>query len=96
MKDVKGEIIIFQHRNFRGHHRYIINQEENLNNAEDKSLNDKVSSFAILKGQWRVYRHSGFDSEMGLQGAPFGPGAYSWVEDYDIENDQMSSLKCVK
>ena len=83
-------IIIYQHRDFRGHHRHIHGEEANLNDSEDDSLNDAVSSFAVLSGTWRFYRHSNFSIPYaGL----FGPGEYTWVEDFGIENDQVSSLR---
>lgn len=92
-KVVKGEVIIFKHRNFRGHHRHIINEEPNLNHSEDQTLNDQVSSFVVVKGIWKFYRHKNYqipyDSDLY-------PGAYSWVQDFGIQNDDMSSLKCIR
>jgi len=87
---IKGEVIIFKHKNFRGHHRHIINKEENLNHSEDNSLNDEVSSLRIISGTWEFCKHK-------QGGAPYkkklGPGAYPWVVDEGIQNDQISSLR---
>ena len=82
--------IIFQHRNFRGHHRHIFTQEQNLTHGEDSSLNDNVSSFVVLSGTWKMYRHANFQTPYD---GDFGPGAYSWVGDVGIDNDDMSSLR---
>ncbi|MDH4222701.1 MAG: beta/gamma crystallin family protein [candidate division Zixibacteria bacterium] len=88
-----GHIILFKHRDLRGHHRHIFDSELYLNHREDNSLNDEVSSFVILEGTWRFFRHEN-------RGIPYaqelGPGVYRWVKDYGIENDQMSSLECIK
>lgn len=43
-------IIIFEHRDFRGRHRHIFGQEADLNNAEDNTLHDRMSSFVVLSG----------------------------------------------
>jgi hypothetical protein len=87
-----AHIVIFQHRDCRGHHRHIFEQERNLNHPEDRSLNDSMSSFVILEGKWQFFRHANF-------GVPYaailGPGVYRWVGDHGIENDQVSSLKSV-
>lgn len=88
-----GHIIVFQHANFRGHHRHIFTEERNFNHSEDKTLNDKISSFIVVSGTWKFYRHSGFN----IPYAPdFGPGEYPWVEAVQVENDQISSARCVR
>ncbi len=88
-----GHIIVFQHANFRGHHRHIFGMEHNLNHPEDRSLNDQISSFMVLSGTWKLYRHSNFRVGMGSE---YAPGAYRWVEAVGVKNDQMSSLRCIK
>ena len=85
-------VIIYQHRDFRGHHRHIFGEEANLNDAEDNTLNDKVSSFVVLSGSWQFFKHANFVSPYG---GAFGPGEYTWVVDFGIENDQVSSLKAI-
>lgn len=87
-----AHIIIFQHADFRGHHRHIFGEEKNLNHPDDRSLNDKMSSFVILEGKWQFFRHA----EFKIPYEPIlGPGVYRWVGDHKIENDQVSSLKSV-
>ena len=88
-----GEIIVFDHINFRGHHRHIFGMEKNLNHPEDKSLNDRISSFVVVSGVWRLYRHANFISQLGGE---FGPGRYKWVGDVGVMNDQVSSMKCIR
>ena len=87
-----GHIIVFRHWNLRGHHRHIFDEEPNLNHREDNSLNDEISSFVILEGTWKFYRHANYNIPYD---AELGPGVYRWVRDHGIENDQMSSLKCI-
>jgi Beta/Gamma crystallin len=85
-------IIIFEHRDFRGRHRHIFGEEANLNHAEDPTLNDKMSSFVILSGTWRFFRHANFNQQVGHD---FGPGQYESVVDHGVTNDEVSSLKAV-
>ena len=85
-------IIVFQHRDFRGHHRHIFGEESNLNDSEDRTLNDKISSFVVLSGNWKLYRHANYNTEYDRT---FGPGQYSWVVDFGVENDNVSSLRAV-
>jgi hypothetical protein len=84
-------IIIYQHRDFRGAHRHIFGNEANLNNPEDRGLNDAMSSFVVLSGNWALFRHSNFVDQVG--GRTFGPGQYEWVGDFNIPNDAVSSLR---
>src|SRR5688572_1088611 len=85
------QIIIFEHRDFRGRHRHIFGQEANLNNGEDNTLNDRMSSFVVLSGTWSLFRHSNFVEQVG--GRTFGPGQYEFVGDFAIPNDAVSSLR---
>ena len=84
-------IIIFEHRDFRGRHRHIFGQEANLNNGEDNTLNDRMSSFVVLSGNWSFFRHSNFVEQVG--GHAFGPGQYEFVGNFAIPNDAVSSLR---
>lgn len=67
--------------------------ERNLNHPADRTSNDEISSFVVVSGTWKFYRHSNF--RVGL-GGEYGPGAYRWVEAVGIKNDQVSSLRCVR
>jgi hypothetical protein len=88
-----GHLIVFQHARLRGHHRHIHAMERNFNHPEDRSLNDKISSFVVDSGTWRFYRHSNFRERLGGE---FGPGVYSWVEAVGVKNDEVSSVRCIK
>jgi hypothetical protein len=84
-------IIIFQHRDFRGSHRHVFGQEPNLNHGEDNTLNDRISSFVVLSGDWTLFRHANFVEQVG--GRTFGPGQYEFVADFGVPNDAVSSLR---
>ena len=88
-----GHIIVFQHANFRGHHRHIFGMESNLNHPEDRSLNDQISSFVVISGTWKLYRNSNFRVPLGSE---YGPGEYRWVGSAGVQNDQVSSLRCIR
>lgn len=88
-----GHIIVFQHANFRGHHRHIFGMESNLNHPEDRSLNDQISSFVVISGTWKLYRHSSFRVSLGGE---YGPAEYRWVGSAGVQNDQVSSLRCIR
>ncbi len=85
-------IIIFEHRNFRGHHRHIFGHEANLHDGEDSTLGDRMSSFVVISGTWQFFRHSNFNEQVG---GSFSPGQYEWVGDFGIPNDAVSSLRAL-
>lgn len=88
-----GHVVVFQHVDFRGHHRHIFTMERNLNHPEDRTLNDQISSFVVLSGTWRFYMHANYGTPLG---GLFPPGRYRWVEAVGVKNDQVSSMKCIK
>lgn len=88
-----GHIIVFEHSNFRGHHRHIFGWEHNLNHSVDRSLNDKISSFVVVSGTWKFYRGLNYRRALGGE---YGPNTYRWVESVGIKNDQVSSLRCIR
>ena len=92
-KPVMGEIIIYQHGNFRGAHRHIYTAEPDLRHPEDPTFNDAVSSFVILRGWWKLYRDTNF---MNAYDGEFGPGVYEFTQNYGVKNDDMSSVKCLR
>lgn len=57
--------------------------------------NDQISSFVVVSGVWEFYRHRDFGDRMGHGTQQFGPGYYRWVEAVGIDNDHISSFKCV-
>jgi len=83
-------IIIFEHRDFRGRHRHIFGQEADLNNAEDNTLHDRMSSFVVLSGTWTFFRDKDFVEQVG---GAFPQGEYVSVTDFGIPNDAVSSLR---
>ncbi len=87
-----GHVVIFQHIDFRGYHRHIFARERNLNHPDDRTMNDKMSSFVVLSGTWKFYRHANY---VGPVGGVYPPGIYRWVADVGISNDQVSSLRCI-
>lgn len=83
------EVVLYWDRNFGG-----AQFRTNLNISYiGDAWNDQVSSFIIVSGKWQFYRDINFQTP---EGAVLGPGYYSWVEDYGIGNDSISSFKCVE
>jgi len=81
------EIVIYTAINFGGKE-----YRTNLNITHAGGFNDQISSFIIVSGIWKFYLAAGYNLPAGGE---LGPGYYSWVEDYGIPNDQVSSIKCV-
>ena len=81
-----NQIIIFKDKNFRGQHTHVFDEEAYLGDG----LNDAVSSFVILEGTWKFFRHFNFHVQIGQ---PLGPGKYRSVDIFGLENDQISSLQ---
>jgi hypothetical protein len=85
-----AHIILFENINFHGAHKHVLGQEPNLNAADDNFFNDRVSSMAILEGNWAFY------PDYNFRGTPYpvilGPGLYSNVVNFHIKNDDMTSL----
>jgi len=90
---VTSHAMLFENASFRGAHKHVFAEESNLNAPEDDSLNDAVSSIAVLVNQWRTYRDAGFQRryDVILDGGPNG-GLFPLVSDVGITNDDMSSL----
>jgi hypothetical protein len=89
-QDITGQVILFGNASFRGPHKHVFNAEDNLNSGDDDSFNDSVSSIVVISGNWRFFRNAGFDDDYPVI---LGPGLYSWVEDFAIRNDDISSLQ---
>jgi hypothetical protein len=87
-----GAIVVYEHTHFRGRYRLIWSEENNLNRPEDFSLNDAISSFVVMDGNWKFYRDRDFGTPYNNE---FGPGVYPSVKDIGIENNKISSLKAV-
>jgi hypothetical protein len=90
-------IIIFEHLNLRGRHRHIHIEERNLNDPEDNTLDNRVSSWVILVGNWEFFRNPDFTGPYAAPPAPnpvFPPGEYPFGN-AAITNDTISSLRSV-
>ncbi len=85
-----AHIILFENINFHGAHKHVLGQEPNLNADDDNFFNDRVSSMAILEGNWAFY------PDFNFRGTPYpvilGPGLYPNVTSFHIKNDDMTSL----
>ena len=49
---------IYEHADFRGRERIIVSDIDNLGAAGDNFFNDRISSFVVHKGKWKMYRHA--------------------------------------
>ena len=86
-----AHVILFEHAHFHGQHKHVFRAEPNLNAADDNFFNDKVSSLAVLEGNWAFFA----DSNFKRQYPPIvGPGLYPGLP-AGIKNDDMSSLQPV-
>ncbi|HEX8612959.1 MAG TPA: beta/gamma crystallin-related protein [Telluria sp.] len=85
-----AEVVLYQHRDFRGREKHLYGSEANLNTWSDNFFNDRISSFVVVSGHWKFYRDTNY---RGPASRTFGPGRYSWVEAADIPNDSISSVR---
>jgi hypothetical protein len=85
-----AHVILFQHANFDGSHKHIFRAEPNLGALIFPGMNDQVSSFVILEGNWQFFIDKNY---VGQVGGLLGPGVYPWVGDIFIPNDKISSLR---
>jgi|SRR5215469_4727552 len=96
------ELILYVDRDFGGLHTHLFESTADftqlalggVNSGIGGNWNDIVSSFVIVSGVWQFFHDINFQF---LQGNPagLGPGLYSWVEDFGIDNDQLSSVRLV-
>jgi Beta/Gamma crystallin len=95
-----AEIVLFIDANFGGLHTHIYQSTPDftqlarggVNSGINGNWNDIVSSFIIESGRWQVFRDINFRVN---QGGILGPGHYSFVEDFGIDNDSISSVRLV-
>ena len=85
-----GHVVLFENAGFHGAHKHVFTLEGNLNASDDNFFNDRVSSIVVEQSVWAFYRNSGMN---GQYPRTLGPGLYSFVVDYGIQNDDMSSLQ---
>jgi hypothetical protein len=93
-----GRIILFEDKNFGGKSMEIQRGAPNLSEYKEINFNDRISSFVIVDGNWSFYRNTQFNEPFfhGNKPMVLKPGAYSWVEDLGIKDDEISSLKVVQ
>ncbi len=84
---MSDQVILFSDANFHGDHRHVFDSEADL--SADR-FNDVVSSLVVLSGNWSFFRDSKFGNPYPVV---LGPGMYSFVEDFQIKNDDISSLQ---
>lgn len=82
-------VILHEHIDFRGAHKHIIGRDEPSLHRD--GWGDRVSSIQILGGLWEFCQHVNY----GGSKVVLGPGNYRWVEDVNISNDTLSSVRCL-
>jgi hypothetical protein len=87
MADRFHHLVLFDDAGFGGSHKHVFRSIAYLDD-----FNDVASSFAVLSGTWQLFRDSQFQSAYGSVFAP-RVGGYAWVEDYDVDNDSISSVR---
>lgn len=93
-------LIIYVDANFSGLHTHLFAatadfaqlQLGGAGGAIPGDWDNKVSSFAILSGVWQFFGGANFTGPMG---GPHGPGLYSWVGNFNMTNDSISSVRVV-
>jgi hypothetical protein len=93
----QGRILLFEDRDFGGRVEDIENAHPDLSIINDLNFDERTSSMAVLSGNWCFYKNPRFADPFmhGNKPLVLGPGSYSWVEDFGIKNDDISSLKVV-
>jgi outer membrane protein assembly factor BamB len=86
MPDRFHQMIQFWDAHFKGHHKHVFRTHH-----LDSNANDQMSAFAILGGAWQLYK----DVFANAMGSVFTPrrGQYGWVQDYQVENDAVTSME---
>lgn len=83
-----ADVELFRDVNFGGDIVDINRDRRNLK-KEGLNFNDQTSSIKINEGTWQFFDPSDYRGEP----VTLGPGEYSWVEDYGLKNDTLSSLR---
>jgi hypothetical protein len=102
-----AEVILYVDKDLGGLHTHVFAKAvgDSVSDLRQKALegvgsgvngdwNDKVSSFVIVSGRWQFFKDINF-GPAPLPAGGLGPGVYNWVEDEGIDNDSISSLKCI-
>jgi hypothetical protein len=95
-------LIIYVDANFSGLHTHLFENTANftqialggVGSGIGGDWNDKTSSFVIVSGIWQFFKDINF-SPAPLPPGGLGPGLYSFVENFGIDNDSLSSVKVI-
>jgi hypothetical protein len=95
-----AEIILYVDSNFGGLHTHLFESTRDFTKLAlggvgtnvGGNWNDIVSSFVIVSGKWRFFKDINFQFR---QGQDLGPGLYSFVQDFGIDNDALSSVELI-
>ncbi|MEH2260165.1 beta/gamma crystallin-related protein [Nostoc sp.] len=89
---IKGgaKAVLFEDIDFRGK-SYSTGARSDYPYVGD-DFNDEASSILITGGTWRFYADANFTGSF----KDLGPGSYSWVENFGITNDTISSFKLIE
>jgi hypothetical protein len=80
-----SHLVVFDRAHFKGPHRHLFGSLATLG-----EWNGLVSSFVIERGSWRMFASESF---LDTEGQLLTRGIYPWVEDYDIQNDRIRSVR---
>ena len=95
-----AELILYVDANFGGLHTHIFESTADftqlalggVGSGVNGTWNDIVSSFVIQSGHWAFFKDINFQTQ---QGEVLGPGLYSFVQNFGIDNDALSSVRLV-
>jgi hypothetical protein len=93
-----AEIGLYVDANFGGLHTHLFESTSDFTQLAlggvgvgvGGNWNDIVSSFVIVSGRWQFFKDINFQFE---QGGTLGPGLYSFVQNFGIDNDSLSSVR---
>jgi hypothetical protein len=88
MADRFHQLILFEDKAFAGSHKHIFRSIADLTSFSG------TSSFAVSSGTWQFFRNSQFQAAYGSVFAPRS-GGYRWAEDYQVDNDSVSSVRLI-
>ena len=98
----KASITIYQDSEFKGEKATIDKEIADLNKVKmgaDGNFNDQISSIKIKKGTWKFFEHNGFNKDEKWKDGKeweLAPGEYNDLKSKGIDNDSISSFKCIK
>lgn len=84
-----GQVTLFGNANFHGDHRHLFTDSYQLPGFDNVTSSFVIDRFGVAKPTVRLYSDPG-------GGHPYahllGTGAYAWVGDYGLPNDDLSAL----